>query len=289
MVMKRSSISRKSMSRESMSRESTSGKLTSRKSSPLSPFLAKRVASYAVAAGAAGVGLMALAPLSEAEIVYTPINKTVGRDANYSIDLNGDGIADFILNEHAYKDGSFGTFQYIALKAANGNQVVCPSSFCISGESIAAVLNPGTPIGPNVRPRGWFGGVVELAFEVTFLEQGSIYYGGSWLNARNSYAGVKFKIDGEYHYGWVRLSVQFNPGKGQQRTYVAQLTGFAYETDATKPIQAGKTKETGGEDAVSQRPSRMQPAMREQSASLGSLALGANGMALWRKEETSAN
>jgi len=261
----------------------------SRKSSVLSGSLGKRVASYAVAAGAAGVGLMALAPLSEAEIVYTPINKTVGRDANYSIDLNGDGIVDFILTEHAYKDGSFATFQQVALEAANGNQVVCPSSFCISGESIVAVLNAGSLIGPNIQPRGFFGGRVPLAFEVDpFNINSSPIYSGEWVRERNRYAGLKFKINGEYHYGWARLSVQFHGGTREQRTWVAQLTGFAYETVAAKPIAAGATKEQDDDnDAVSLTAPKIQLNERAEDASLASLALGADGIALWRKKESS--
>jgi hypothetical protein len=230
---------------------------------------------------------MALTSAADAEIVYTPLNKTIGRDASYNIDLNGDGIVDFILTEHAYKDGSFGTNQLVALDAANGNQVACPSSFCISGESIVAALSAGTSIGPHIQPKGWIGRHVPMAFEVDFLKAGSVLYSGEWVNERNRYAGLKFKINGEYHYGWARMSVQFHGGKGEQRTWVAQLTGFAYETIAAKPIVAGMTKgQEDDEDAVSAKPSGMQPKERAASASLASLALGAEGLALWRKEES---
>lgn len=251
---------------------------------PLCNSIRRRLGAYAVAAGAAGVSLLALASPAEAEIVYTPLNKTIGRDASYSIDLNGDGIVDFILTEHANKDGSFGTLQQVELMAAAGNQVVCPSSFCISSFSNAAALSAGVAIGPNVRPRGWIGRIVPLAFEVTFLKEGSVYYGDEWSNVRNRYAGLKFKINGEYHYGWARMSVQFHSGTGAQRTWVTQLTGFAYETVAGKPIVAGMTKGPENEEGVV-TPSGMQSQERAEAVSLASLALGAGGITLWRRED----
>ena len=56
--------------------------------------------SYALAAGAAGVGFLALAPPTEAKIVYTPANvKIVQNGGLISFDLNHDGIPDFGLSK----------------------------------------------------------------------------------------------------------------------------------------------------------------------------------------------
>src|SRR5580692_12791728 len=57
--------------------------------------LDKNLMSYAMAAGAAGVGLLALAQPADAKIVYTPAHKNIG--AQTFIDLNHDGINDFKL------------------------------------------------------------------------------------------------------------------------------------------------------------------------------------------------
>src|SRR5215831_13221256 len=51
--------------------------------------------TYAVAAGAAGVGLLALAPPAEAKIIYTPAHVNV--TGPLPVDLNHDGIVDFYL------------------------------------------------------------------------------------------------------------------------------------------------------------------------------------------------
>jgi len=45
--------------------------------SSLSGSLQKRLNTYAIAAGAAGVGILALGARSSAEIVYTPANVTI--------------------------------------------------------------------------------------------------------------------------------------------------------------------------------------------------------------------
>jgi len=53
---------------------------------------------YAFAAGAAGVGMLALAVPAEGRIVYTPDNQKIPPSQELSLDLNHDGIADFIFS-----------------------------------------------------------------------------------------------------------------------------------------------------------------------------------------------
>jgi hypothetical protein len=261
-------------------------KKSGRKALPLCRSIQQLLSTYTAAAGAAGVTLMALAPVAGAEIVYTPANQTIGRDESYNLDLNNDGIVDLILTEHVYKDGSFGgTDQVVALEAAAGNQAVCPSTFCVSGQSYAEPLTVGASIRPDIRPRGWMGRHIGVAFEVTFEKGGNPYYGYGWTNVRNRYLGLKFKVDGEYHYGWARLSLQFHAGSGQDRSWVAQLTGYAYETVAGKSIIAGQTEGSDESDESKDQSGIKQTAC---PAALGALARGAAGVALWREEVDNA-
>jgi hypothetical protein len=63
----------------------------------------KRLDLYALAAGTAGVSVLALAPLAAGEIVYTPTNQKIGFNVPFELDLNNDGIGDFqILNKHGF-------------------------------------------------------------------------------------------------------------------------------------------------------------------------------------------
>jgi hypothetical protein len=72
----------------------------------------------------------------------------------------------------------------------------------------------------------------------------------------------------------------------------AVLTGYAYETIPNKPIITGKTK--GPDDGSVEQQNDPGPGASlispipetPQPASLGMLALGAQGVPLWRRKET---
>ncbi len=243
--------------------------------SALPASLQRRLNIYAIAASAAGVSLFGLAQPSEAEIVYTPANQTIGRHGSYKLDLNNDGIIDYILGEHAehYTNESF---QVLSVRPANGNQVNCPSSFCISGNTYAAALSLGVPVG-NSQARGWLGRNVPMALEILH-SNGSVYYADGWLDVSNRYLGFRFQINGETHFGWARLTVKFQGGPADQRTWIAHLTGYAYETIPGKPIQAGQTRGTKEDDG--------QTSSTNTPLQLGALALGASGIALWRWDDS---
>jgi hypothetical protein len=109
------------------------------------------------------------------------------------------------------------------------------------------------------------------------------YYGGYWAFVKDRYLGIRFKIDGETHYGWARLSMKVHPvGKG----ITALLTGYAYETQADKPIRAGDTGQKDSEEGQSSK--MVLPAQQEanQPPTLGALAVGANGLPAWRSDQS---
>jgi len=69
----------------------------------LSDSITHQLNAYALAAGAAGVGLLALTSAAEARIVYTPAHVTMHAWRNqvyYHFDLNHDKVADitFLLS-----------------------------------------------------------------------------------------------------------------------------------------------------------------------------------------------
>ena len=67
-----------------------------RRTADLSDSTHQQLTMYAVAAAAAGVGMLALAQPSEAKIVYTPANAQIGGAVGkLNLDLNHDGITDF--------------------------------------------------------------------------------------------------------------------------------------------------------------------------------------------------
>jgi hypothetical protein len=252
--------------------------------SALSGSVQKRLNTYAIAAGAAGVSLLALGQSSEAEIVYTPVNVTMGRGGVLDLDLNHDGIVDFVVNE---RPGSLGfrTSQYLSVIGKTGNRINCQTSFCGSYPG-AAALNSGSQIGPIGGRHGWIS-AAGMAFEEV-NKRGSLYYGLPWANVTDAYLGLRFLLKGETHYGWARFTVTFHPGILEHRTWIAQLTGFAYETVANKPVIAGQMK--GNHDDASEEESgsssQLKPVATSRAAVLGKLALGADGIALRRSEDS---
>jgi hypothetical protein len=70
---------------------------SSRVLSSLSDSVHLRLDMYALAASTAGVGALALARPSEAEIVYTPAQVTIRINKTIPLDLNHDGKTDFCL------------------------------------------------------------------------------------------------------------------------------------------------------------------------------------------------
>jgi hypothetical protein len=237
---------------------------------------------YALAASAAGVGALALAQPAEARIVYTKAHQRIGVNGTYSLDLNHDGVVDFLIQE--WPGGSVQlNFNEVLAKEALGNAV--------QGSGVtASALNAGGQIGPSQRfvSGGLYG--EGMAFFSRTSYSGKTFVGGPWANVTNRYLGLKFRIHGKIHYGWARLSVSI-PKKGC--LIVATLTGYAYETIAGKPIRAGQTGSAPDQSTASLNPAKVSlpnpsadsiPAVLKP-ARLGMLALGAQAIPFWRRTQ----
>lgn len=227
----------------------------------------KRLNSYAFAASAAGVSLAALSVPSGAKIVYTPTHHVIGDRSSYNLDLNHDGKTDLTFQNKYFRtctttDGSCRTSETLTAKLARDNQVV----HNVFG---AVAMKPGMRIGPKDAFRG--GREFMASME-----------GGSWVNVKDRYLGVKFKIKGETHYGWARLSVQIR----FPLTVTATLTGYAYETIPNKPIVAGRTKGEDENDGSIGEAETALGAPTPRPATLGMLAMGAPPLSIWRRDDS---
>jgi len=212
---------------------------------------------YALAASAAGVGVLASAGPSEAKIVYTPAHHVIGENEKYFLALNHKTTGFLITNSQCL--GTFpctsSDWALLWVRSAStsrgkgSNEVVVTHSG--GSRPCVAALKRGAPISKGQRfdPRG------RTASEYAGIDSGGT--GGPWVNATDRYLGLKFKINGKSHYGWARLNVTVVK---HQFEITATLTGYAYETIPNKAIIAGKTK--GPDVTIAQRDT------------LGGLALG---------------
>jgi hypothetical protein len=239
-----------------------------RTSSPLSESVQHKLNLYALAASAAGVGLLAFSQTAEAQIVFTPAHVRLPSNQDFFLDLNNDGINDFKFHASTY-DGDCrlnaakscvsvdGAFLWLYPQAA-GNAVVGPAS----------ALASGVRIGPR---QAFNSGSVETMGYVRY--NFGLHYGGAWADSGKTvnahYLGLKFVVNGETHYGWARFNVRIF--RQPESKLYAVLTGYAYETVPNKPILTGQTKEA---EAIPIEP-----------ASLGHLAAGAAAIPAWRPEK----
>ena len=219
-----------------------------------------RLDAYALAASAAGIGLLTLPASSSAEVIFTPAHVLITTGGSYKLDVNNDGIVDFIL----FDTRSGGTFVYaegIGISNKNQNHVFGYTS--TTGFCGVPDLGQGKVIGPNgpfchSAPRYYL-----AVAQRTFSQYRSF---GSWRNVNNRYLGFLFKADGERHFGWARLGVQIDKGH-----VLTRLTGYAYESTPETPITTGQRLK----DSSAQDPPESQNSDAVQG-SLGILALGVN-------------
>jgi hypothetical protein len=211
-----------------------------RKGGRLSSSLERGLNMYALAASAAGVGMLALSQPAEARIVYTRANKVIPQcwrhpKLCFKLDLTRDGMTDFTIPlVNTYR------VHYLAVRPASKKSnnaiwgTLSHSKSATRSYPVASALKAGVNIGANsvkFQPGkkylwGYGPGCGRNSNACTW---------GQWNNVQNKYLGLKFYVKGKVHYGWARLSV----ASGLK----AKLTGYAYETVANKAITTGKTKE----------------------------------------------
>jgi hypothetical protein len=228
----------------------------------LPQFLDNQLKSYAIAAGATGVALLALAHPSAAEVIYTPVHAPIPSRYFYSyLDINGDGIPDFGFINFA---GSFShaASDFLYVDPLTGGVITVSPGF-------ASALPKGQLIGSSgqfVHGTCFMAGTYLFAYFGRYVHN---YY-GPWNDVDNRFLGVSFSLDGEVHYGWIRMNVNL----GIVRDVRAIVTGYAYESVANAPIRAGQTSGSADSDSYDQPESLIQPNSR-RGASLGMLAGGA--------------
>jgi hypothetical protein len=240
----------------------------------LSQLLDRRLVSYATAA--AGSGILGLAQPAEAQIIYTPAHVTIGYKGSYSLDLTNDGTIDFILKDEVTANCST-VVDALMAKAALGNAIEGQAFRSIN---LANALKAGETIGAS---QGFVSPSVGALMGEAYVSGGGFGHFGNWLHVVNRYLGLRFQINGETHFGWARMTVSVNVG-----TLQSVLTGYAYESQPNTPIVAGQESGQFGRAPV-QSPMKgadtsLVPMPPPQPASLGTLALGAQGLPLWRRE-----
>jgi hypothetical protein len=215
------------------------GSSESRIPSTLSEAVQHKLNLYALAASAAGVGILATAQPAEARIIYTKTHRVISPNTHYDLDLNHDGVTDFTLSAF-YSTQKFGSD---SISIYGGLLAIIPVNngvwgYFLSGGkwggNFASALHAGTKVQAGKKFRSHDAALIR---STSFASRG-FYEGGQWFHVKNRYLGLRFKISGQTHYGWARLNVK----EVDNHKFTGLLTGYAYETIRGKGIIAGKTK-----------------------------------------------
>ena len=230
--------------------------------------------AYAAAASAAGVGLLALAQPAYSEVIYTPAQLSLPENSTLSIDIDGDGTADFkFINQHHSSgvQSYFETYGHVLVDTGPaGNQVIASGRF-------AAALPSSSEVGSGAHfLNGNRHFMVECLQSYNFQR-----IRGPWRHVQNRYLGLQFAINGETHFGWIRITSSHR----NSCKFRLVVTGYAYETEPNKPIVTGQTSKANNTGSLEPE----QPAWEgsaAQHATLGLLAQGAPGVEAWRRAES---
>jgi hypothetical protein len=260
----------------------------SKQQARLSDSLDRRLNSYALAAGAAGVALLACsAPAAEAAPVCKTTSVPLFRSATYPFNPAGQALAPFNIGQSTVDyTGSAG----YSSSVVNWNRAFfAPNSLganvLVDSKGLPAVVASGAAIGPG----GNFGKGASYALMFTYGKgpgpssgRGTLgNHDGNFNFRQENLFGFEFAQSGKVHFGWARLQASIELyQKTLKRTRIT-LLGYGYETTPNTAIDAGSCNSaphSANNDGSPARVSALYPA-------LGTLALGSAGVALWRNGE----
>jgi hypothetical protein len=239
----------------------------------LSPSVIHKLNVYALAAGAAGAGLLTSVQAAEAKVVYTPAHVVIHTGSTYDLDLTHDGITNFLFTDFIIYSG------HLSVIPQHGSAVEVLPGFSY----FPLALKQGARIG---RSKYFYGSCVGCltygeAMVNAFSGQADQ---GDWINVKDRFLGMRFYIGKAVHYAWARFNVEVNG-----LSITAVLTGYAYETQAGRSILAGQTSGLADDAGENEEPQSLLPDPDSKPISrafgpapLGVLALGAQGLPLWR-------
>src|SRR6266705_3465070 len=196
--------------------------------SKLSQAVRQRLNSYALAKVLVGMGLIASAWPTEAKVVYTPRNVTISGNGSIKLDLNHDGITDFVLrsvSQVAACGNRHGLIGSTKITPTIGDGVV------VSHLNFAALLGSGIPI----DARATFYKAQTIVTQFFICSSGFQHVAG--------YLGLEFQINGRTHYGWaqVRIDAYYNYGINHLTGMRTTLVDQAFETIPGQAIKTGQT------------------------------------------------
>src|SRR5579871_3990584 len=285
-----------------MRKKSSSGtgfaSIPSRKTRKLADLLDKRLGAYALAASAAGVGLLASASPAEANsIVLNSPDQTGILTGTGSLAFSL-GSATFTLkNTSIFAESFINTVSCTVYGACKPQKLLTNARF---GSNLAVTATgPGAAVrvlpvssGALIGAPGniFSAGPVYMAAYVVSFRNPVSRFGGPWAG-NDAYLGLQYEINGQLAYGWAEIGVQGLPGFGDSHGVFTPpsirvgLLNVASDSCPGYATFAGSAN-NGVDPTTCEAPIQHlgPPAAAPEPGTLGLLAIGAAGLALWRKK-----
>jgi len=164
-------------------------------------------------------------------VPQTPIYYGGPLQSSQDLDLNGDGVTDFVLES----DGD------TALLAPQGlNRLIAIPEPPPDLGSFVAALSPGFSVGSSLDPvYQWYDRQTDQFGNAVIGSQalfGNQFVVLGYFTGQTAFAGCDLYYDGASHYGWIQIA---NP----LHIVAGAITDWAYETAPDTAILAGQVPE----------------------------------------------
>ena len=255
----------------------------SRMPAKLSEALENSMGAYALAASAAGVATLALVAPAEAVPVCKNPNAVLTYTATYGLILD-QPVAAFNVAQSYH---TFSTHTSTGINRGFFTRNLPGAEVGVSSKGLVADLASGASVGPG----GQFGKGASYGLIFTFIpDYGATlrHHRGNLQFGQKNYFGFKFLISGQAHYGWVRIESKIVRG-GRTPSIETRIMAYGYESTPNTAIPAGScsaesgTKADGSASSSDGVTASALAGSAAKPASLGMLALGANGIPMWRR------
>lgn len=179
---------------------------------------------------AAFVVILLICRLSQAEVIRTVLTFAPNVVGSWSpVDFNNDGVVDVSFNSSAIStfDPSSSVTFFLNVAGNGNNQVLTQSGSVLplgSGATLSLTPVLGSWQNANSGPNVWTqpGGSGQLI--------------GMGSSGAGNFMGVKFEINSDWHYGWIRFGVINNPDSSLPVPPWPSVLEFGYETIANTAI-----------------------------------------------------
>jgi len=198
------------------------------------------------------IGMMFSSAVTNAQVVYTDMNPDILLNCSgnnlcseeYSLDLNDDGISDFILATNKLSNSC-------GRCTANGILVIGPvysAEISATAQSWIADTVGGYALNTLIDSSlGWTNDshiLAKASRDCVPCVRGNYFVDvpprGPWSNIFGKYLAIKTQVGTDFYYGWIKLGVGINIS-----FVTITIMEYAYNSLPNQPILAGQTMTTG--------------------------------------------